>query len=75
MGRSKRPKDVQTSIGSSTETPITMEDLYNTRGDWRRQKRTSKRIYKRSPPTDYSWLHGTLFVVLLVIVVAWALGY
>ena len=74
MGRSKRSKDQECVLDRDGDYNGGSVQIKGT-GGWRRQKRTSKRIYKRSPPTDYSWLHGTLFVVLLVIVIAWALGY
>ena len=40
------------------------------------QKPTSERqFYKRGPPADRSWLHATLFILFVVIFVAWILGY
>ena len=44
-------------------------DVADTRG------RSSSRGPRHSQTSDNSWVHAVLFVVLLVIVVSWALGY
>ena len=77
MGRSKAGKTFEQKAGFRGKRygghQVSDSD---TRLRVRGQKRTSERqFYKRGPPADSSWLHATLFILFVVIFVAWILGY
>ena len=61
----RRPKGVQQYNWSINHT----ENTTDTRG------LAKRRGPRHSQTSDNSWVHAILFVVLVVIVVSWALGY
>jgi hypothetical protein len=78
MGRSQRGKTYQAVSHLSrhgANRPQVGVDTIGRRGTAKQERKRELRHDKRSAPAETSWLHGTLFVVLLVIVIAWVLGY
>ena len=47
----------------------------DTRGVIPRNRRTGLDTRRHSRTSDNSWVHAVLFVVLVVIVISWVLGY
>jgi hypothetical protein len=74
-----------TGVGQSTQYfPAKAGDAHaqdygdggrHTRGVIPRNRRTGLDTRRHSRTSDNSWVHAVLFVVLVVIVISWALGY
>ena len=87
MGRNKAHAPLSKAERKRVKNGARVED--NTNQNARREKypkprnshiadtrgRASSRGPRHSQTSDNSWVHAILFVVLVVIVVSWALGY